>query len=248
MASKFYYSDVVKGSITSKNKFTMNYYETFKHSNWTQFRNIALEIWNHVRRLGLNLKLDDVTFGDGACFIVAAMQQCLRPEVRMYLPDDILRMAEKFDIMAFRKRVATFMLTSMNPTVLNYKARYERIAMPIMKKTWMEYWNFMMERYTWADTHFVQGTAFMLGIDVWIVTTKSKGNNLYTKTLSDMNAPQKPGIAPPMILGLKGECHYQSLLPTEENTPAEVIKRNENDSQKTYADVVKEKVKIELST
>ena len=129
------------------------------------------------------------------------------------------------------------MLTSKHPSVLNYKARYERHAMPILKKTWMEYWNFMMERYTWADTHFVQGTAFMLGIDVWIVTTKSKSNNPYTKTLSDMNTPQNPGIAPPMILGLKGESHYQSLLTTEENTP------NKYDSQKnlTYAEVVMER-------
>ena len=246
MASKFYYSDVVKGSISSRNKFTMNYYETFKHSNWTQFRNIAVEIQNHVKRIGMNLKLDDVTYGDGACFIVAIMQQCLRPDVRLYLPDDILRIAEKFEIMAFRRRVAEFMLTSRNPSVLNYKARYERIAMPLIKKTWLEYWNFMMERYTWADTHFVQGTAFMLGIDVWIVTTKSKSNNPYTKTLSDMNTPQNPGIAPAMILGLKGECHYQSFLPTEENIPAEVNNRNEEDSQKnvTYAEVVKKKVKI----
>ena len=248
MASKLYYSDVVKGNISTKKKFTMNFHETFKHLEWTQFRNIASEILNHVKRIGLSLKLDDVTYGDGACFIVAVMQQLLRPEVKVYLPDDILRMVEEFDIMAFRRRVAMFMLSSTSSSVLNYKARYERIAMPILKKTWIEYWNVMMERYTWADTHFVQGTAFMLGIDVWIVTTKSKGNNLYTKTLSDMNAPQKPGIAPPMILGLKGECHYQSLLPTEENTPAEVNKRNENDSQKTYADVVKEKVIIELST
>ena len=152
----------------------MNFHDTFKHSNWTQFRNIASEILSHVKRIGLNLKLDDVTYGDGACFIVAIMQQLLRPDVRIYLPDDILRIVEEFDIMAFRRRVATFMLTSKNPSVLNYKLRYERIAMPIIKKSWTKYWNFMMERFTWADTHFVQGTAYMLGLDVWIVTTKQR--------------------------------------------------------------------------
>ena len=246
MASKLYYSDVVKGNISSKKKFTMNFHEKFKHLDWTQFRNIAVEIQNHVKRIGLKLKMDDVTYGDGACFIVAVMQQCLRPDIQLYLPDDILRIVENFDIMAFRKRVASFMLTSRNPIVMNYKARYERIAMPIIKKTWMEYWNFMMERYSWADTHFVQGTAYMLGIDVWIVTTKSKGTNPYTKTLSDLHNHQNPGIAPPLILGLKGECHYQSLLPSEENIPEEVNRRNENDSGKsvTYAEVVKEKVRI----
>ena len=250
MASKLYYSDVVKGNISSKKKFTMNFHETFKHSDWTQFRNIAAEILNHVKRIGLKLKLDDVTYGDGACFIVAVMQQLLRPDVKIYLPDDILRIVEDFDIMAFRRRVAMFMLTSKNPSVLNYKLRYERIAMPIIKKSWTAYWNFMMERFTWADSHFVQGTAYMLGIDIWIVTTKSKSTNPYTKSLSDMNDPQVPGIAPPLILGLKGECHYQSLLPTEVNVPVEVNKRNENDCQKTvtYAEVVKKKVRIELST
>ena len=250
MASKLNYSDVVKRNITTRKKFTMNFHETFKHSDWTQFRNIAAEILNHVKRIGLNLKLDDVTYGDGACFIVAVMQQLLRPEVKIYLPDDILRIVEDFDIMAFRRRVAMFMLTSKNPSVLNYKLRYERIAMPIIKKSWTAYWNFMMERFTWADSHFVQGTAYMLGIDIWIVTTKSKSTNPYTESLSDMNDPQVPGIAPPLILGLKGECHYQSLLPTEVNVPVEVNKRNENDCQKTvtYAEVVKKKVRIELST
>ena len=250
MASKPKYSDVVKSNTTSRKKFTMNFQETFKHLDWTQFRNIAAEIQTHVKRIGLNLKLDDVTYGDGACFIVAVMQQLLRPDVRLYLPDDILRIVEEFDIMAFRRRVAMFMLTSKNPSVLNYKLRYERIAMPIIKKSWTDYWNFMMERFSWADSHFVQGTAYMLGIDVWIVTTKSKSSNPYTETLADMNNPQNPSIAPPLILGLKGECHYQSLLPTEENIPEKDIKRTENYSKntKTYAEVVKEKVGIELST
>ena len=250
MASKPYYSDVVKGNISTRNKFTMNFHETFKHSDWTQFRNIAAEILNHVKRIGMKLKLDEVTYGDGACFIIAVMQQLLRSDVRIYLPDDILRIAEEFDVTAFRRRVAMFMLTSKNPSVLNYKLRYERIAMPIIKKSWTDYWNFMMERFSWADSHFVQGTAYMLGIDVWIITTKSKISNPYTKTLADMNNPQNPSIAPPLILGLKGECHYQSLLPTEENIPEKVIKRTENYSKntKTYAEVVKEKVRIELST
>ena len=216
MASKLNYSDVVKGNIRTRTKFTMNYHETFKHSDWTQFRNIAVEIRNHAKKIGLNLKLDDITYGDGSCFMVAVMQQCLRLDVKIYLPDDILRIAEVFDVMAFKRRVGMFMLNSRSPSVLNYRARYEKIAMPILKKSWIEYWNHMMQRYTWADTHFVQGTAFMLGIDVWIVTTKSKGNNPYTKTLSDMNTPQNPGIAPPLLLGLKGECHYQSLLHNEE--------------------------------
>ena len=248
MASKLYYSDVVKGNISTKKKFTMNFHETFKHLEWTQFRNIAAEILNHVKKIGLKLKLDDITYGDGACFIVAVMQQLLRPDVRIYLPDDILRIVEEFDIMAFRRRVAMFMLSSTSSSVLNYKARYERIAMPITKQTWTEYWNFMMRRFSWADSHFVQGTAYMLGIDIWIVTTKSKSTNPYTKSLSDLNDPQSPGIAPPLILGLKGECHYQSLLPNEENIHGEVNRRDESDSQKsmTYAEVTKRKVRIIL--
>ena len=84
MASKLNYSDVVKSNITKRKKFTMNFQETFKHSDWTQFRNIAAEIQNHVKRIGLGLKLDDVTYGDGACFIIAVMQQLLRSDVRIY--------------------------------------------------------------------------------------------------------------------------------------------------------------------
>ena len=74
MASKPKYSDVVKNNRTTRKKFTMNFHETFKHLEWTEFRNTAAEILNHIRRIGLKLKLDDITYGDGACFIVAVMQ------------------------------------------------------------------------------------------------------------------------------------------------------------------------------
>ena len=42
----------------------MEIFESQKHSEWVQFRNIAIEILNHAQKLKLPLKLDNLTFGN----------------------------------------------------------------------------------------------------------------------------------------------------------------------------------------
>ena len=44
-------------------------------------RKIAEEIMETVNRLRLPFKLDQLTKGEGNCFVVAIIQQCKRPEI-----------------------------------------------------------------------------------------------------------------------------------------------------------------------
>ena len=150
-----------------------------------------------------------------------------------------------FDTDKFRAEVSNFMLSSSHKAVLEYKSRYEKHDMRILKKTWIEYWNHLKKRNIWADGHFVQGTAFYLGIDIWIVSTKSKENIPYIKICSNLENPNTAGIAPPMIVGLKGDCHYQSLLPEEngkyfsqkKETFAEVVKKSINEKEMEHKNI-----------
>ena len=216
MAASKSYSDVLKGSINTKFKpVVMEIFESHKFSEWAQFRNIAIEILNHAQKLKLPLKLDNLTFGNGSCFMISILQQCHRPDIEIYLPDHMINISKNYDTDKFRCEVSNFMLSSGHPAVIEYKERYEKYDMRILKKTWIEHWNHMKKKNIWADGHFVQGTAFYLGIDIWIVSTKSKEDNPYIKICSNLENPNTAGIAPPLIVGLKGDCHYQSFIPLE---------------------------------
>ena len=51
MANSKSYSDVLKGSINTRCKpVIMEIFESQKHSEWAQFRNIAIEILNHAQK------------------------------------------------------------------------------------------------------------------------------------------------------------------------------------------------------
>ena len=232
MAFSRSYSDALKGSINARHKpVIMEIFESHKHFEWTTFRNIAIEILNHAQKLKLPLKIDNLTYGDGSCFMISILQQCRRPEIQMYCQENVINMSEKFDYMKFRSEVADFMINSTYSEILAYKRRYEETEMHVTKRSWIDYWNQMRKSHVWADGHFVQGTAFYLGIDIWIVATKSKEKLPYIKVFSNLENPNTPGIAPPIILGLKGDSHYQSLLPVDYKNLSAVTKQ-------TYAEIV----------
>ena len=95
MADSKSYSDVVKGSINTRFKpVIMEIFESHKFSEWAQFRNIAIEILNHAQKLKLPLKLDNLTYGNGSCFMISILQQCHRPDIEIYLQDT--KISERF--------------------------------------------------------------------------------------------------------------------------------------------------------
>ena len=99
------YANILKGTINTRNKPIMPLEESYKYDTWEEFRKIGLEIHKHAKKIGLHLKLDHLTKGNGSCFMIAVLQQCQREEIKMYLQDDILRMANQLDSSAFRKAV-----------------------------------------------------------------------------------------------------------------------------------------------
>ena len=240
MSNSKSYADVLKGSINTRNKtVVMDIFETQNFEEWSLPRNVAVELLNHAKTLKLQLKLDKLTLGNNSCFMIAVLQQCQRPEIKIYCPDEVIRMSEKFDFMEFRNAVSNFMITSNHPSILAYKKRYEDTDMTVTKMSWRAFWNHMRSKTVWADGHFVQGAAFYLGIDIWTMATTSKEDQPYIKIFGNLEDPNNPGVAPPIILGLKGNCHYQSLLPIEIDnlipervvSYAEVVRKNSKENK-----------------
>ena len=141
-------------------------------------RRIALEILKKIRRLQLPLKLDDITEGKGNCFQLATLAQCRRREILQNLDRSTQNLVQQNDPTLLRRAVYSFMATSRNQKIKEYKRRYEEVLAALDNKSWREYWEVMIRNYEWVDYIFIQSTAWFLGHDIIIVTTTSTEKSL----------------------------------------------------------------------
>ena len=70
--------------------------------------------------------------------MISVFQQCKRPEINLYLQDDIKALVDKMDTNGLRNTVCDFMLTSNHPKVKIFKERYERLDGSNLP--WIELW------------------------------------------------------------------------------------------------------------
>ena len=175
-----------------------------------------------IRRCNLPLKLDNNTEGYGNCFPNAVIQQCRRPEIKNWLctnnPIGIVKSSQ-----ALRRQVTKFALNCQHKNVNDYKRNYETILSKT-DKTWTEYWENMERNGTWVDSVFIQITAWLIGLDIQILTTSSKPDNPYIFISGNIDNPAMKSAGPPMLVGNYTNVHYQSLLPTNNELD---IKENE---------------------
>ena len=164
-----------------------------------------------IKRCNIQLKLDNKTEGYGNCFPNAIIQQCRRPEINNWLreknPMGIFKSPQ-----ALRRQVTNFALNCQHKNVNDYKKNYET-TLNKTDKTWKDYWENMEKDGTWVDSVFIQITAWMIGLDIQILTTSSKPNNPYIFISGNINNPLIKSAGPPMLVGNYTNVHYQSLIP-----------------------------------
>ena len=105
------------------------------------------EILKTVRRLELPMKLDEITEGKGNCFPLAIIAQCRRPEVFDKLNESLKNLIYHNDPTLFRQEVHRFMTKTGNPTIQDFKRRYEEVVSAIDERNWDEYWQVMIRNY-----------------------------------------------------------------------------------------------------
>ena len=97
---------------------------------------IANEIMKTVKKLGLPIKLDELTEGLGNCFPIAIIQQCKRPEIF-----NKLKLLMKMQLRhhkthtLLRLGVKHFMTKAEHPNVARFKARHEELKLGKSKET-----------------------------------------------------------------------------------------------------------------
>ena len=164
--------------------------------------------------------------------MISVFQQCKRPEINLYLQDDIKALVDKMDTNGLRNTVCDFMLTSNHPKVKIFKERYERLDGSNLP--WIELWGAgrkgMRNSTVWADQNFMQATAWLLGIDIKILNSVCiNGMINYLSYSGNLEEENVPSIVPPMTIGYRTNCHFQSLLPLEVNDGGASLIREMNE-------------------
>jgi len=188
--------------------------------NFHSERSVALELNSLIERRGLPFKIDKLTRGDGNCWMISVFQQCKRQEIYLYLQDDIRSLVDNMDTNGLRNAVCDFMLTSNHPKVKTFKDRYERLDGSELP--WIELWGAgrkgMRNSTVWANQNFMQATAWLLGVDIKILNSVSNNGMInYLQYSGNLEEENVPSIVPPMTIGYRTNCHFQSLLPLEVN-------------------------------
>ena len=87
---------------------TLDYNEAAKNPAWANERKWADKIMQSNKRLGIDIfKLDELTKGEGSCFMIAIMQQLNRNEVFDSSREEVKELARTKDQYQLRIRVKT---------------------------------------------------------------------------------------------------------------------------------------------
>ena len=177
---------------------------------------IASEIMKTVRALGLPLKLDKLTEGQGNCFPIAIIQQLRRPEIyeQLKLKDRTLTRIQDGH-KALRLYVVKFIIESENPNVTRFQSKYNELESGLSGETCSQYWTRLSKDKVWVDFWFVQAAAWYLQLDLWIVDCESRDDHPFIQVSGNLDNAEVSCGGPILTLGTKSSCHYQSLLPTE---------------------------------
>ena len=170
------------------------------------------DLTSTIHRCKLNLKLDNNTEGYGNWFPNAVVQQCRRPEIRIWLKEN-KPWAIFNGSQSVRKKVTNFSLTSRHQTIARLKTKYDTELDQANNMSWAGYWNEMSKDGIWVEHMFVQVTAWFLGLDIKILTTSANQKTPFIVLYGDIDNVDKPSSGPPLLIGNYANVHYQSLLP-----------------------------------
>ena len=160
-------------------------------------------IMDAVRRVGLPLKLDRRTIGDGNCWHRAIIQQAQRVSV------GIAGLTSHGDL---RARVCQLALRAELHVVKEMRKHW------VQKEPWSAYWERMKGNKVWADHPFIQVTAWLLERDIFVVMDSATPKNLFMTFSGSREGREKPCPKAPLLVGNDSNQHFQSLLPEDEES------------------------------
>ena len=166
---------------------TMDYNKAKEQMVWAKERELADRLVKSLEANGTDdvFKLDKLTKGAGNCFMISTMQQLRKEDVYEVCSSEIKELADRMNHRNLRLSVFNWVMQHLNhPKIIGMKELYN-IDQAVKKdlgertRTWNEYWNHMLMDGIWADSWFIQATAYFLGMDYWIMDTSCTKEHPY---------------------------------------------------------------------
>ena len=107
-----------------KKKEIYDYEASKLDETWANERKFADKIMQYIHKHNLNFTLDDLTRGEGNCFMIAVLQQLNRENFFGCLTSEMKTIASTIDHKGFRRLVRTFIDTSKEPLIIEMKKNY----------------------------------------------------------------------------------------------------------------------------
>ena len=189
-------------------------------------------IMDAVRRVGLPLKLDLRTKGDGNCWHRAIVQQSQRLSVGItgFTSHDELR-----------ERVCQLAVRAELQVIKEMRKHW------VQREPWSAYWERMKRNKVWADHPFIQVTAWLLERDIFVVMDSATPKNLFMTFSGSREGREKPCPQAPLLVGNDSNQHFQSLLPEDEDSfdPTQYSPWSPEDINKAVEEIVQKQKRWE---
>ena len=186
-----------------------------------------MEFLRNAQNCGLNVKLDDITPGDGNCWYISVVQQLRRPELLNFLPYPELR---NIHHVTLRRQVVSYIRDIQNNCtyIRNERMRLFGYDSSLPSIDAEKNWNTYLCRHeiegTWAEDIFCVATANFIGLDIHISSgtcNRQKPVNIlhsyWQEPNNDLNMHHRN--QPYLLIGHHVN-HFQSLIPLPSITHA----------------------------
>ena len=181
--------------------------------------NLAHQVVENARRIGLNLTFEQPTPGNGNCFYHAVVSQIQRREIIAQIPAHL----HFTDHDALRVAVVNFVRQNpYYPVFLNYMQAYQ-VTYPNL--TFDQILDRQQQSSTYAIELFIHATAFMLNIPILVTSEKNTNAKPYqlircsagesadaSIEISQMLTDEQNGTRFFLRLGSINSDHFQSLI------------------------------------
>ena len=167
-----------------------------------------------IAQAGLPLRLDFKTPWDNNCFPHAIVQQLMRKQLQHTLSEreQLVFEGPNPAYLNLKHAVADFMLVVDTPAKIAFRAEFYKTVAITDVIGYDAYWARWRKNMVWPCGVAVQGTAWFLGRDLFIIPTTATANNPMITISGNQSNENQACSTLPLWLGTERERHYQSLL------------------------------------
>ena len=216
--------------------YTKTYFTALVSRVWKVERRFASDIMEAVRKLKLKLKLDSLTRYGSNSFIYSILLQLKRQDIYSGLDEKSKHLADRFSHVLFRRKLSDFMIHEKQGKIDKLKKEFAEHKDPSGEAPppWESYWE-GMKQSKHTNYWYERAAAIFLQMDIKLVEISGMKSKPYVVNyIVGSDSLEDKGDHKCLIIGVKTDLYYQSLLPN-------IISGMDSDDEEEEEDNVEEK-------